>query len=439
MTVFHGFNALMGVAKETTPGTEILVTQKKRLVSATLEASYQPILNDALLGAASQAPSDQGLLTPGGQIVYDMDVGLRDFLIEQFMGTYADGKASVNLTVDTNPTNGDTMTLGAKTYTFETTLTDVDGNIQIGGSTAATQANIVAAINLTGTPGTDYAASMTIHPTVTAAAFAANVAAITAKTGGTAGNSIVSTETFTAGTNVFSAATLTGGTIITYTLDDTADAKSLTVAFDKEARLFAYTYFKPSQMVITGGPGLPLRVTMDGFATGEVLDSSTNTAAALAALSEPGARYLFHHLSGACLVGDLADALAGGDNVKINSFTLTVNRGQLQYHTQSQAPEESLENAFQVVMLELGFPIYQNTDLFKDFHDAHTALQAQLTFTNGSNTRIFRLPNLRTMGFPVPIAGPGLQGYTVTLASYNDLAGANGNMSFAQALQIEET
>lgn len=121
-----------------------------------------------------------------------------------FNGTAAQG----TLTVDTQPTDSDTMTIDAKVYTFQTVLTDVDGNIEIGGDLATTQLNILNAINLTGTPGVGYAASMTIHPTVSVIAFAANDMVLTAKIGGSNTNTIVTTETFTTGTNVFDAATL---------------------------------------------------------------------------------------------------------------------------------------------------------------------------------------------------------------------------------------
>lgn len=117
-------------------------------------------------------------------------------------------RAQGTLTMDTQPSDGDTITIDSKTYTWQATLTDADGNIYIGADLAGAQANLVAAMDLTGTAGTDYAASMTRHPTVNMAAFAANDAVLTAKAEGTAGNSIATTETFTAGTNVFDAATL---------------------------------------------------------------------------------------------------------------------------------------------------------------------------------------------------------------------------------------
>lgn len=104
------------------------------------------------------------------------------------------------LTVAVNPTADDTMTIGSTVYTFKATAS-VAGEITIGGSAAATQANIVAAIN--GSDGLN-----TAHPLVTIAAFAANDAVITATKAGVGGDAIATTETFTSGSNVFDAATL---------------------------------------------------------------------------------------------------------------------------------------------------------------------------------------------------------------------------------------
>jgi hypothetical protein len=114
-------------------------------------------------------------------------------------------KASGTLTVDTQPTAGDTMTVGIKKYTFVANgAADADGKISVGTDLATAQANIVAAIN-----GTD--SVNTAHPLVTAGAFAANASTITALVGGTIGNNIATTETFTAVSNIFGAAALASG------------------------------------------------------------------------------------------------------------------------------------------------------------------------------------------------------------------------------------
>lgn len=145
-------------------------------------------------------------------VVYPRNAGLNPIADENLTVStqvVALAHAQGTLTMDTNPTDTNTMTIGGKEYTFQGTLTDADGNIEIAGTLAGTKTNVINAINLTGTPGTGYAASMTLHPTVYAsAAWVGNDLVLTAKTRGTAGNSIATTETFTAGTNVFDAATL---------------------------------------------------------------------------------------------------------------------------------------------------------------------------------------------------------------------------------------
>lgn len=106
--------------------------------------------------------------------------------------------------------NGDTVTIGTKVYTFQSALTNVDGNVKIGGTAAASLTNLFNAINGTGgVSGTDYAAATVAHPTVTATNPTGTTVVLTAKTQGVAGNAIASTET--SAQLSFGAATLTGG------------------------------------------------------------------------------------------------------------------------------------------------------------------------------------------------------------------------------------
>jgi len=113
--------------------------------------------------------------------------------------------ATAVLTMDTQPTAGDTMTIGTKVYTFTTDGTAADdGEIDVGADLADAKTLVVAAIN-----GTD--SINTAHPDVTASAFSGDDCTITASAKGTAGNAIATTETFTAGTNVFDTATLESG------------------------------------------------------------------------------------------------------------------------------------------------------------------------------------------------------------------------------------
>jgi len=105
--------------------------------------------------------------------------------------------------------NNETVVIGGKTYTFQTTLTNVDGNVLIGANAAASIANLAAAITLGAGAGTTYAAAMTAHPTVTVSASNATTLTVQAKTKGTPGNSIATTETVVNAS--WGAATLAGG------------------------------------------------------------------------------------------------------------------------------------------------------------------------------------------------------------------------------------
>ncbi|HUS74282.1 MAG TPA: hypothetical protein VMY06_14575 [Sedimentisphaerales bacterium] len=114
------------------------------------------------------------------------------------------------LTLDVNPVdaNNDTMTIGTTVYRFKDVPIQVE-DILIGATAAATQLNILATINGTGTEGTEYfAGSTSPHPLVRMGAFAADDSIVTAIATGVAGDLIATTETFTAVTNIFNAGTL---------------------------------------------------------------------------------------------------------------------------------------------------------------------------------------------------------------------------------------
>ena len=113
------------------------------------------------------------------------------------------------LTLTGNASNNETVTIDSKTYTFQDTLTDTDGNVKIGANASDTIDNLIAAIVLGAGSGTAYAASMTLHPTVDAAAGAGDTMDLTAKSSGDSGNSLTTTETMTNGS--FGGATLSGG------------------------------------------------------------------------------------------------------------------------------------------------------------------------------------------------------------------------------------
>lgn len=151
--------------------------------------------------------------------------------------TFCVFKASNTLTQSTgNVSNDDKVVIGTKTYTFQTTLTNTDGNVKIGATAALSMTNLFNAINATGgTPGTDYASNMTANTQVTATNPTATTVVVTAKANGQASNSIATTET--AANLAWSSATLggagataiaTGGTIAGDVAISTTAALTLT-------------------------------------------------------------------------------------------------------------------------------------------------------------------------------------------------------------------
>lgn len=140
-------------------------------------------------------------------------------------------KATGTLTATaTAPANGDTVTIGGKVYTFQTTLTNVNGNVLIGVSAAVALDNLKAAVNLDAGAGTTFATATTIHPTVTATTNTNTTQVFEAKTAGVIGNAITTTEVSTQLS--FGAATLTGGidATVAQQWDQLVDASNLYVA-----------------------------------------------------------------------------------------------------------------------------------------------------------------------------------------------------------------
>jgi len=84
-------------------------------------------------------------------------------------------RASTFITLDAagEATDGQTLVVGSKTYTFRATVGALDGSVHIGATVADTVANLVAAVNLDATQGetgsgagTDYGTAMTRNPDV---------------------------------------------------------------------------------------------------------------------------------------------------------------------------------------------------------------------------------------------------------------------------------
>ncbi len=114
----------------------------------------------------------------------------------------------------TNVTDGDTVTIAGKTYIFKTTLSTgptVEGEVLKGAIFANTLDRLAAAINHTGTPGTDYTAAAA-HPLVWAQATLGpnyDMVWLYARTAGALGNQLTLAKS--AVTITLSGSTFSGG------------------------------------------------------------------------------------------------------------------------------------------------------------------------------------------------------------------------------------
>lgn len=122
-----------------------------------------------------------------------------------------------------NVSDGDTVVCGATggtsiTYRFKTTPVQAY-DVTIGASASASLDNLKAAINATGTAGTEYYADTLVNPDIIAYTKTATTLKVAFRTIGTAGNSYTTTET--AATLSWGGATLSGGvatTVATFTI-----------------------------------------------------------------------------------------------------------------------------------------------------------------------------------------------------------------------------
>lgn len=113
--------------------------------------------------------------------------------------------SSTAIALPTQPTDGDTFTINGLVFTFKTSLGSTAGNILIGGSAAAAQTNLIAALQAPFTTTTNYitqtntVANQLKLANITVAAFASNASTIVQ---GGVGTMLVSAVTFAAGGNL---------------------------------------------------------------------------------------------------------------------------------------------------------------------------------------------------------------------------------------------
>lgn len=123
--------------------------------------------------------------------------------------TVAMTAATATFTLTKNLTSDDTILLGSRTYKIEETPGQAY-DIDLGADQTATIANIVAAVNQTGTVGTTYYTGTLGAPEITAVATSTTVITFTSLLKGAAGNNFICREGVDGGT-AFTCGAFAGG------------------------------------------------------------------------------------------------------------------------------------------------------------------------------------------------------------------------------------
>jgi len=188
------------------------------LIIRLTATSVEDDLLNAIITAAREHVEDitrRALLTQTWNYYLDRFPST-NFIKLPFGNLQSNAKATATITSSgVNVTNGDIIVIDGKTYQFKAAPT-IEGHIDVGASAAASLDNLKAAINHTGTPGTQYICANE-HPTVEATTNTDTVQTLQARLGGTEGNNI--TLTTTAATYTLSGAVFTGGitsSMVTY-------------------------------------------------------------------------------------------------------------------------------------------------------------------------------------------------------------------------------
>jgi len=123
------------------------------------------------------------------------------------------------MTVTGNFTANDAVTINGQAYTF-VAAPAVAYDVDLGGTAAISLTNLQAAINASGTPGTEYFAGTLINPDVSATGVTATTLTVTAKIGGVVGNALTWVETLDGGGTW----SLDGGGVLSGGVDANIDA-----------------------------------------------------------------------------------------------------------------------------------------------------------------------------------------------------------------------
>lgn len=218
-----------------------------------------------------------------------------------------------------------------------------------------------------------------------------------------------------------------------YSMDDQI-TDGLTVAIDRVVVVHEFHGYVIDSLVLSGSPDDGVMFAWEGTAEQRVISGQTNNAAAVAALSEPGASVLFHECT--LRIGDMVDGLGAGDDLSIENFTLTINRNKVAQAVNSTTRLQSKENGHRDSTLAITIPRYE-ADTFLDWEEAGTALQGNLIMTDSTNTKDLRISHMTVENCSVTQSDDGQAPVNVTLRLHENESAVNTNTGFAFDPEVE--
>lgn len=214
--------------------------------------------------------------------------------------------------------------------------------------------------------------------------------------------------------------------------------QSLTIAtLKRNTTVHEVAGCKTNTLTITGNGTDDIRMTADILAGTRTITGTVNTAASLGLLTVPALDILYNEMT--LWIGDLADALAGGDEYNPESFTLTVSRNMVHHFVNDRTPLEAVEDGHRDVTLQIVLPRTE-TDQFITWKETYERIQCQMAFTDGTSNKIFRFPCGVVESAPQTVDGPEQQPTTITMRWNNNMAGLNAftGFDFDEALRLFE-
>jgi len=188
-----------------------------------------------------------------------------------------------------------------------------------------------------------------------------------------------------------------------YSLLTSTEGKSLTIAIDKRVGVWEFAGCKVSQFTLEASPEA-VGMTYSVLPMARSLSSVTNTQAIVSALCNADRNILFTDLN--LRIGDQADALAVGDEIKVTSLNVSMSRELDQVHVNGQRGIlEALESAKLTGTLSLNLARY-SANTMHSWQDALTRLQARIYFSNSGKSKEILIPNLVVEQAETPVDGP---------------------------------